>query len=57
VAVSFVHRFCGALNCHVHFHCCVLKGVFEGGSDGQVQFRPDQALTPEALAAIGAQVR
>lgn len=56
-AVSFVHRFGAALNRHVHFHCCVIDGVFEGGADGQVQFRPAQALTPEALAAIAAQVR
>ena len=56
-AVSFVHRFWAALNRHVHLHCCVIDGVFEGGADGQVQFRPAQALTPEALAAIAAQVR
>ncbi|WP_295580596.1 transposase [uncultured Lamprocystis sp.] len=30
-AVSVVHRFGAALNRHVHFHCCVLDGVFEGG--------------------------
>jgi hypothetical protein len=31
--------------------------VFAGSPDGQVQFRPAAALTPEALAAIAAQVR
>jgi len=31
--------------------------VFEGGPDGQIQFRPAQDLTPEALAAVAAQVR
>jgi hypothetical protein len=56
-AVSFVHQFGAALNRHVHFHCCVIDGVFEGGSNGPVQFRPKQALTPEALAAIATQVR
>ncbi len=54
---SGVHRFGAALNRHVHFHCCVLDGVFEAGPAGRVQFRPAQALTPEALAAIAARVR
>lgn len=49
--VSFVHRFGGSLNRHVHFRCCVVDGVFEGGPDGQLQFRPAQPLIPEALAA------
>ena len=35
----------------------MLDGVFAGGPAGQVQFRPAQALTPEVLAAIAAQVR
>jgi hypothetical protein len=56
-AVTFVHRFGASLNRHVHLHCCVIDGVFEGGPDGQVQFRPAQALTPKALAAVAAQVR
>jgi hypothetical protein len=56
-AVSFVHRFGAALNRRVHSHCCVIDGVLEGGPDGQVQFRPAQDLTPEALAAVAAQVR
>ena len=30
---------------------------FDGATNGQVQFRPAQPLTPEALAAIAAQVR
>lgn len=45
------------LNRHVHFHCCVLDGVFDGSPAGQVQFRPAHALAPEALAAIATQVR
>lgn len=28
-AVSFNHRFDASLNRHVHFHCCVIDGVFE----------------------------
>jgi len=37
--------------------CLLLDGVFEGGPDGQVRFRPAQALTAEALAAIATQNR
>jgi hypothetical protein len=28
-AVAFIHRFGSSLNTHVHFHCCVVNGVFE----------------------------
>jgi hypothetical protein len=55
-AVSFVQRFGSALNAHVHFHCCVLDGVFVVGEDGQVQFAEAAALTPEDLAAVQQQV-
>jgi hypothetical protein len=37
-AVSFVQRFGSTLNAHVHFHCCVIDGVFTEDADGQVQF-------------------
>ena len=58
-AVSFVHRFGSALNAHVHFHCCVLDEVFEAQpvSDGQVMFREAVELSPQAVAAVQAQVR
>ncbi len=29
VAVAFIHRFGSSLNEHVHFHACVVDGVFE----------------------------
>ena len=29
VAVAFIHRFGSSLNEHVHFHVCVVDGVFE----------------------------
>jgi hypothetical protein len=29
-AVAFIHRFGSSLNEHVHFHVCVIDGVFEG---------------------------
>lgn len=28
-ALAFTHRFGARLNTHVHFHCCVVDGVFE----------------------------
>ena len=56
-AVSFVQRFGSALNAHVHFHCCVIDGVFAVGEDGQVHFAEAAALTPEDLAAVRQQVR
>ena len=56
-AVSFIHRFCAALNRHVHHHCCINDGVFEPveeADDGpqSVRFGAAAELTPEAVAAI-----
>ena len=45
-----MQRFGSALNAHVHFHCCVIDGVFAVGEDGQVHFADAAALTPEDLA-------
>jgi hypothetical protein len=56
-AVSFLQRFGSTLNAHVHFHCCVIDGVFAVGEDGQVHFAEAAALTPEDLAAVQQQVR
>ena len=56
-AVSFVQRFGSALNAHVHFHCCVIDGVFAVGEDGQVRFAEADALTPKEIAAVQGQVR
>jgi hypothetical protein len=56
-AVSFVHRFGAALNRHLHYHCGILDGVFDPLEAGEVQFRQASALTPEAVAALCAQVR
>ncbi len=61
-AVSFIHRFGASLNRHVHYHCCVIDGVFEPVEEADdvpqsVRFRPAAELTPEALAAIAEQVR
>jgi len=56
-AVSFVHRFGAALNRHLHYHCCILDGVFEPLATGGVQFRQVVALTSDAVASITEQVR
>ncbi len=58
-AVSFLHRFGSALNPHVHFHCCVLDGVFEAEpeSGGAVRFREAVGLSAQEVAAVQAQVR
>ena len=29
-AIAFIHRFGSSLNEHVHFHVCVVDGVFGG---------------------------
>jgi hypothetical protein len=61
-AVRLIHRFGAALNRHVHFHCCVIDGVFEPvddppGTCEAVRFWPAAALTSQASAAIAEQVR
>ncbi len=56
-AVSFVHRFGASLNRHLHYHCCILDGVFDPLQAGGVQFRQASAPTPEVVAAIEQQVR
>ena len=38
-AVAFIHRFDSSLNEHVHFHVCVVDGVFEDLAGG-VLFHP-----------------
>jgi hypothetical protein len=60
--VSFIHRFGASLNRHVHYHGCVIDGVFElaeEADDGpqSVRFRAAGELTREAVAAITEQVR
>jgi len=56
-AVSFVHRFGASLNRHLHYHCCILDGVFDPIEEGAVQFRQASALAPEEVAVIEEQVR
>jgi Putative transposase len=63
-AVAFIHRFGSSLNEHVHFHVCVVDGVFEqlaGGtvvdSDNQfsarkVIFHPASGIDETAVAQV-----
>ena len=44
-AVAFIHRFGSSLNTHVHFHVCVVDGVFEALPD---------AVSPESAGSVNA---
>ena len=41
-AVAFIHRFGSSLSEHIHFHVCVVDGVFEvaGDADADAQSSP-----------------
>ena len=54
-AVTFVHRFGSALNGNIHFHCCIIDGLFSAEGEA-VQF-DEAALTPEVIAGVQAQAR
>jgi hypothetical protein len=70
-AVAFIHRFGSSLNAHVHFHVCVVDGVFEavageGGTDADadvqaspagVIFHPASAIDAPAVAQVQATLR
>jgi hypothetical protein len=51
-AVSFVHHFGASLNRHLHYHCCILDGLFDPLQAGGGQFRHASALVPEEVAMI-----
>jgi hypothetical protein len=55
-AVSFIQRFGGALNAHIHFHCCVIDGVFSVTGDG-VQFFEASHLNAAAIDAVQRKAR
>lgn len=57
-AVGVVHRFGSALNEHLHFHCCVIEGVFEPGPEGGevMRFR-ESVLTAENVRRVQNRVR
>ena len=56
-AGSFLHRLGALLNRHLHYHCCILDGLFDPLQAGGVQFRHASALAPEKVAVIEEQVR
>ena len=70
-AVAFIHRFGSSLNTHVHFHVCVVDGVFEAqpgsvlpGSESDtksvnppsINFHPAQ-IDVAAIATVQTQVQ
>ena len=68
-AVAFIHRFGSSLNGHVHFHVCVVDGVFEdvaveveGEADAQssppgIVFHPASAIDETAVAQVQTDLR
>ena len=48
-AVAFIHRFDSSLNTHVHFHVCVVDGVFEALADAK-----SDAQVPESAESMHA---
>ena len=66
-AVAFIHRFGSSLNGHVHFHVCVVDGVFEempgeGDTDAQssrrgIVFHSASAIDETAVAQVQADLR
>lgn len=54
-AVTFVHRFGSALNANLHFHCCVIDGLFSVTEEG-LRFHP-AFLTETAIARVQQQTR
>jgi hypothetical protein len=68
-ALAFIHRFGSSLNAHVHFHVCVVDGVFEevageGDADAAprpsppgIVFHPVSAIDATAVAQVQADLR
>jgi len=54
-AVAFIHRFGSSLNAHVHFHVCVVDGVFEVVA-GEEKSKPNNCNWPsrnQPFVAVG----
>jgi hypothetical protein len=56
-AVAFIHRFGSSLNEHVHFHCCIVDGVFESADAADAVFHAATGLDAGAVADVQALVR
>ena len=55
-AIAFIHRFGSSLNEHVHFHVCVIDGVFEATESG-VTLHPIIGIDAAAVAQVQATLR
>jgi len=56
-AVTFVQRFGGSLNLHVHFHVLFLEGLFTRDGDAPPVFHPALSPTRTELLAVLTRVR
>ena len=54
--VTFVQRFGSALNAHLHFHCCLIDGVFAADGEG-MRFYEATALGDAEVAELQEVVR
>ncbi len=55
-AVAFIHRFGSSLNEHVHFHVCVVDGVFEAIESGVI-FYPATGIDADAVLQVQSTLR
>ena len=53
----FIHRFGALLNTHLHFHCIVVDGVFEGDAQDGAVLHPASGLDASAIGKAQAAVR
>lgn len=55
-AVASIHR-SGSAQCHLHFHCVVIAGVFAPTATGGAVFHPATAIDAPASATLQAKLR
>ena len=56
-AVAFIHRFGSSLNEHLHFHCCIVDGVFEADETEGAVFHAAAGLDAATIANVQELVR
>jgi Putative transposase len=58
-AVAFIQRFGSSLNEHIHFHCCIIEGLFDSttNTDGAAVFHPASGLYGVDFRKVQAIVR
>ncbi len=54
--ITFIHQFGSALNIHLHFHCCIIDGIFAAQGEG-IQFYETTALNIADIARVQERVR